>query len=190
MSAEPKLRGGSDSELTRLKTLWRGLSDDAREYWRSQFASGDITQADIRKQIFAKLKINLKWDKQLTNFRAWLDNQDMRDEQAERMQENERRLKEEHPDWSLDQVREEVLRQSYFETLATGNFQNLGLKAVTTELKANAQKADQQRYLDAKRSDEEKALSLCLEDAKAYPEVQELFKAAFTALKKAKGGKG
>lgn len=35
------------------------------------------------------------------------------------------------------------------------------------------------------RSDEEKALSVCLEETKQYPEVIELFKTAFSALKQA-----
>ncbi len=34
-----------------------------------------------------------------------------------------------------------------------------------------------------------KALEFCLDEARKYPEVQEQFKAAFAALKKAKAGK-
>jgi hypothetical protein len=185
MSAPTKPQ--QDGELPKLKTLWPTLHESVQEYWREQFLS-QRSQADLRKELLAKLKINLRWDNQLTKFRGWLEQQDVCNAKAERMQENESRLRKEHPDWSLSQIREEVLRQSYFETLASGDFK-LGLKTVTGELKANAQAEDRQRYLDAKRSDEEKALSLCLEDANAYPEVQELFKTAFAAFKKAKAAK-
>lgn len=187
MSAPTKLQGGKESELTRFKALWRTLADSVREYWREQFIS-ERTQADIRREINSKLKINLQYDKQLNQFRDWVTEQDKRDAQAEFMQENERRLIEQHPDWSLDRVREEVIRQSYFQTLAVGDFK-LGLKTVTGELKSKAHEAEERRYQESKRSDEEKALALCLEQARPYPEVQEMFKAAFAALKKAKAGK-
>ena len=49
--------------------------------------------------------------------------------------------------------------------------------------------ADQQRFYEANKSAREKALELCLEEAKPYPEVTEQFKAAFAALKKARAGK-
>jgi hypothetical protein len=42
---------------------------------------------------------------------------------------------------------------------------------------------------EAKKSDQQKALELCLDEAKQLPEVQQLFKAAFAALAKAKAVK-
>ncbi len=123
---QPKMRGGSDSELTRFKLLWRdSMSESARGFWRELFLS-QTTQADIRKQILAKLKIRLDWDKQLCVFRDWEADQVKRAAREERALENERRIIAEHPDWTLDQVRDEVLKQSYFETLAVGDFK-LGL---------------------------------------------------------------
>lgn len=188
MSAPKKPRGGSESEVTKFKLLWRdSLPPSAREYWRDQFAS-TRTQADLRAEIFAKLRINLKRDNQLTSFRDWLADQDLRDRQAERMEENERRIRDAHPGWSLDQVREEVLKQSYYEASATGDWK-LGLKTVDKDLKAKAQATEEERYRDARRTDEEKALSLCLDEAKQFPAVQELFKQAFAALRKAKGAR-
>lgn len=44
----------------------------------------------------------------------------------------------------------------------------------------------EQKYLETKKDEQTKALELCLEEAKGFPDVQELFKAAFAALKKAK----
>lgn len=188
MSAEPKPPGTNSGQpeapMQQMKAIWKRLSDDARDYWREQFSSSRKLSV-LRAEILSKFKVRFNHDARLSEFKGWVADQDARDAKAEELIENERRLIEQHPDWSKDQVREEVLRQSYFETLATGNFQKLGLKTVTADLKAKAQSADEQRYIDAKRTDEEKALSLCLEQSKGTP-AHDLFIAAFAALKKAK----
>lgn len=168
MSASQKPQ--QSGELSKLKELWPKLAESVQGYWQEQFYS-KRTQADIRKEMKAKLKIDLQWDDQLTRFRQWLFKQQERDDQAERMQENERRLKEQHPEWSLDQVREEVLRQSYFETLASGNFK-LGLATVKQDL--NAQKV----------SIDKRKLALLEKKAEAYDRAQ----AALTEAKNSKGG--
>lgn len=128
MNTPRKLSGAS--ELVKFKILWRdSMSDSARDYWRALFISLE-TQAALRKQLSAKLKINLNRDDQLTAFRSWLDDQDARDAEAARMIEDERRLKEVFGDkLSKDEVREKVLAASYARTLATGDFK-LGLSTI------------------------------------------------------------
>src|ERR1700742_3659611 len=102
MSDEPKRRavraGQTESELSRLKELWRTLSEDARSFWRSRLQSSEPgnTQPEIRRDIFAKLKINLRYNSQLSDFKTWMEYQDRRDAKAARLQENERRLTEQH----------------------------------------------------------------------------------------------
>jgi len=56
-------------------------------------------------------------------------------------------------------------------------------------LKRKATGLNEKRYNDSMRSNEEKALQFCLDATKRYPEVTELFKAAFAALEKATEGK-
>ncbi|HEY5042646.1 MAG TPA: hypothetical protein VIK53_11650 [Verrucomicrobiae bacterium] len=56
---------------------------------------------------------------------------------------------------------------------------------VKADLKREQMSADAAKDLAAKKSDAEKALELCLEQAKLFPEVQAKFKDAFAALKKA-----
>jgi len=56
-------------------------------------------------------------------------------------------------------------------------------------LKKQALEFDREKFAESKKAEQQKALELCLEQSKAYPEVQELFKAAFAALKKAKSNK-
>lgn len=136
MSTINKLKAGPESELTKLKAVWRGLSDDARSYWSELFVSV-TSQAEIRKQLLARLKINLRFDKQLNQFRSWVTDQEKRDNQAERLVENESRLQTEHPDWSLEQIRDEVLKQSYLETLSSGDF-DLGMKTIRSDVRVKA----------------------------------------------------
>ena len=146
MSAPNKLRGGTNSELTKLKALWRdSLAESARDFWRALFISS-ATQASIRSQLASKLKINLKRDAQLTEFRSWLDEQDTRDREAERMAEDERRLTETFGDTlNKDQIREQVLHASYARTLATGDFK-LGLKTVSADVKAESISLDRDKF--------------------------------------------
>lgn len=131
MSAPTKLRPGN-SEVTKLKLLWRDLSDDARAFWQELFV-GQTSQAEIRRQLLAKLKVNLRFDKQLNSFRDWELEQRTLDLEAERQEEDERRALAENPDWSLDQAREEVLKKAYKRASARGDF-DLGLKTVVQDL--------------------------------------------------------
>ena len=181
MSAPTKLRGGSTSEVTKLKDIWKRLDEAARDFWRARFSSAD-TQAVLRQELRTKLKVNFTRDGQLTSFRAWLEDQDARDQQAERMQENERRLTEEHPDWTLDQVREEVLRQSYLETLATGNFK-LGLAARKSDLTEQALKFDQEKFKEGLRTKLETGLAELATHIKGNAKAQATYEAFKLSIK-------
>lgn len=143
--------------MQKLKAAWARLPEATQEYWREQFGS-QRTQADIRSEMARKLGLKLPSDARLTQFRAWLTDQDLRDRQAERMEENTRRIQTEHPDWTLDQVREEVLRQSYFETLATGDFKT-GLKTISAHAKVESLKFDQEKFKEGLRSKLEAGLA-------------------------------
>ena len=57
------------------------------------------------------------------------------------------------------------------------------------ELGAKASDLNQRRYADSKRSDEERALEVCINDSKEFPEVIALFKQTFSELRKAKTAK-
>lgn len=146
MSAPNKLRGGSDSELTKLKKLWRdSLAESARDYWRALFVS-DTKQADIRTELATKLKIHLRRNDQLTAFGHWLAEQDARDEEAQRMQDDERRLLAQFGDTlTKDQIREKVLSASYARTLAEGNFK-LGLATAKVDLKEKELTLDRDKF--------------------------------------------
>lgn len=170
MSTQTKLRAG-DSELTKLKAKWRELSEDARSYWQELFVS-QTTQAEIRRQLLARLKVNLRRDNQLNAFRDWELEQRRLDLEAERKLEDERRLVEQFGDkWTLDQIREEVLKKSYARSLATGDYES-GRKTIVQDLNVK------------KISLDERKLVLLEKKAAAYDRAQ----AALTEAKNSKGG--
>ena len=121
--------GQPETPMQQFKQVWRQLPEAEQYYWREQFDS-TRTQADLRAEIFRTYRIRLSGDGKLSLFRAWLEDQDQRDAQAERLKENAARLP---PDWTLDQMREAVLKACYAEALATGDFK-LGLRTVVQDL--------------------------------------------------------
>ena len=135
--------GQPETAMQQLKAVWSRLPEATQDYWREQFSSSR-TQADIRSEIAKKLSVKLAADGKLTKFRAWLEDQDKRAAQAERMEENEQRITAAHPDWDLNRVREEVIRASYFETLASGDHE-LGLKTVVQDLNVKKVNLDERR---------------------------------------------
>ena len=145
MSAHKKLRS-PDSEITKLKVLWRdSLAEDAKAFWQELFVSAS-TQAQIRKEMLAKLKVNLRFDKQLNAFRDWELEQRQLDLESERQLEDERRLKAEFGEWTLDQIREEVLKRSYARAMATGDFAS-GRKTIVQDLNVKKVAQDERKLV-------------------------------------------
>jgi hypothetical protein len=172
MSTPTKLRAGTESEITKLKKLWRDtLAEDAKDYWRELFVSPDCSQAEIRRQMFARLKVNLKHDSQLNKFRDWELEQRALDVEAERQEEDERRAQAENPNWTLDEARESVLKKAYQRAGARGDFK-LGLATVKQDLSAKKVSLDSRKMV------------LLEKKAAAYDRAQ----AALADAKKTKGG--
>lgn len=145
MSASNKLRGGEESELTKLKRLWLKPSfADSREFWREQFAS-QMKQPEIRALLKKKLQINLQWNRQLTEFSQWLSRQDILEAEADAMIQDEEQAAREHPDWTKEQIREDVLKKSYLRARASGDFK-LGLKTVAADAKLEALLLDRDKF--------------------------------------------
>jgi hypothetical protein len=169
MSAPPKLRGNTQSEVTRLKKLWLGWSDAEREAWRALFSS-DTTQAAIRQRLKVEVGITLKSDGQLTGFRSWVQEQADRDAEAERQADDERRLAELHPDWTAEQLRAEVIAATYRRALATGDFK-LGLQTVTADQKERLISLDREKFEHLKaQAAQAGATEQVLDDAALTPE--------------------
>ena len=149
MSAPKKLKatpaGQPDSELTRLKELWRDKFTDAqRSHWRSQFLSKTAT-AETRESLRIKTGINLTDDDQVVRFRQWDQDEQKRQAEAARMQADEDFFQPEveeqvraelagQPEMVIlsaiaERLRAKVLNAATHRSLATGDF-GLGLSAV------------------------------------------------------------
>jgi hypothetical protein len=173
MSVQTKPRGKTAgkplSELTRFKIMWRdSMAEVTRDYWRLRWLSED-TQAQVRKEIFTKLKIHLTYDRQLNEMRDWDFEQRERDLESERMADDERRSLEDHPDWTKEQAREDVLRKSYMRVRATGDFK-LGLATVDRDLKGQVVAQDERKLkLLEKKAAQSDATEKVLSDADLTP---------------------
>jgi hypothetical protein len=140
-----KLRGGKESELTRFKRLWLEPSfESSREFWREQFSS-EQKQAEIRALLKKRVSINLQWNRQLTEFTQWLERQDqLEQEESAKLQDQAEIEKKFGADWTLDQVREEVLRRSYARAIATGDFAS-GRKTIVQDLNVKKVALDERK---------------------------------------------
>jgi len=157
---ERRLRGGTKSELTKFKRLWRdALGESEKDFWRSRWLSAD-TQAQVRAEIWERLGINLSYDDQLKEMRDYDWTQRQMDLEAERAREEERRTLEEHPDWTAEHVRDDLLERLVRRARAQGDAK-LGLAAVKVDLQARLV------TLDARR------IALLEKKAAAYDQVKQ-----------------
>jgi hypothetical protein len=166
MSAPRKLKGNTASELTRLKKLWLGWSDAQRDAWRSLFGS-DTTQAALRQQLSAELGIRLKWDSQLTSFRDWMTEQDLRDKEAEWTELEEQKLQ--ALGLKGEELRAALLEKIKGRAFLTGDHK-LGLAAVDRDLKQQQMTLDREKF----EFDAAKACLAKLPDLKAVSDQPKL----------------
>jgi hypothetical protein len=171
MSTPAKLKGNTHSQVTKLKVLWRdSLTPDERDFWRSLFISADSTQAQTRSLMATKLGIKLQRDSQLNDFRKWELEQQELELEAERQADEERREIEAHPHWTLDQVREAMLKKAYRRASARGDFK-LGLATVKQDLSAQAVQLDREKLeLLKKKAAQAEQTERVVRDAELTPE--------------------
>jgi hypothetical protein len=168
MSTQPKLRSGN-SELTKLKELWlKPAFADSRDYWSEQFASSR-SQADLRGELLKKLKVNLRFDKQLTEFRQWATAQEQRELMAEKIEARKQELL--AGGMTLAEAQEVLLTDAAAYSTAARDFK-LGLR-VSREISTTKRDS-----LESRR------IALLEKKAEAFDRAQ----AALTEAKNSKGG--
>lgn len=162
LRAHRKPKGGLPSEMTKLEILWDGLSEEDKDYWREQFLS-EQTVPQIRQLILDKLNINLRFDIQFRRFRAFVNERDQIAAELERVATEANVIHDVHPGWTVDQVRDEVLKRAYERVLCRGDLnQGLNIVRVHTCLK---------RYLLDQEKHEFNAVDVC---RKQLPELKEI----------------
>ena len=160
------------SELTKLKQLWRDqLTDAEKEEWRNAFSGPKLNIPAIRELILDKLEILLTSDRQLYEFRKW-ELQDRQYElQAECVEHEKRRMREEHPDWDKDRIREELLKETYAHSMYTGAYP-LGLQAARADAQIAAVDLNREKFKESLRAKINAGIDMLAEEAKGNPVVQ------------------
>lgn len=151
MSAKIKgtASGRPETAMERFKAAWKKLSEPSQAYWREQLSS-QRTQADLRREIKAKLKVELPADNYLTRFRSWLDAEDQRGVMAEKIEQRKKELL--AGGMTLEEAQEVLLVEAAAYSTAARDFK-LGLKTSReiTTMKAGA--LDRQKFeFDAARA--------------------------------------
>jgi hypothetical protein len=150
MKPEKKLRGTKDkgnvSEVTRFKEQWlQKFSDEQKAQFFSWFDEAGTTNEEIRTRVKQRHGITLLYDTQLSDFRSWAFRQQRLDALGERMQQREAELTEQHPDWSREQIRAEVIKVAYAKALAEDDMK-LGLRTVREDLRSEVVATDRERF--------------------------------------------
>ena len=81
----------------------------------------------------------------MEQFLAWVSLECRHETAAGRMVEEARVVRQAHPDWTLNQVREEVLTRAYNRTLAQGDF-DLGLRVVRVHVATDKALLDREKF--------------------------------------------
>ena len=142
MTAPRKLTH-SQSDMTRLKTLWRdSFSGQERDYWRKQFES-PRPLSELSRELQTKYHVTLPHKMQLYRFRRWIAEHEVLE--AETRKAAARLAKLENLGLTGEQLREMLLHRLKSLALAGNDF-NLGTRALKLDLQA-ARAALNQRKL-------------------------------------------
>jgi len=187
-----KLRGitdGTISEVTRFKSLWREeFTDVQKAEFFSWFKELGTTVAMIRQRIQERYQIKLQYDAQVSGrwgLRKWGRREEDNAEVANRAAIEEAKMRQAHPDWGPDELREELLLRVKRRALAEDDF-ILGLQTLKVDTRDAKIKLEREKFVESRKCEQDVALERCLTETQKYPAVQELFDVAFEAYKKAK----
>jgi hypothetical protein len=176
MSINKKLKaspaGRPVFQVTRLKALWRTLTEDQRAGW-SAFLVSETSQAEIRRQILARFKINLRYDRQLLRFRTWLDELEALKAGADRAAADEVELRQQG--LAGAQLREELLNRMKIRALARGDFK-LGLRAIAADVKMEVLELDREKFKVGLHTKIQAGLESILAEARGNPAIAEAVK--------------
>lgn len=148
MSQDAKLRAG-DSEMTKLKELWKKASfADSRPYWLEQLSSSR-SQPELRAEILKKLKVNLQHNSQLSKFKTFAEGQEQRELMAQKIEERKKELL--AGGMSLEEAQDVLLTEAAAYSTAARDFK-LGLKTSAEISKARSTTLDRDKFqFDATR---------------------------------------
>jgi hypothetical protein len=193
MSTNPKRKlyaapkGQPPHQITLFKKRWVEFSETEKDTWY-EFVFSTASHKQICERISKELNLNLNSRFQIHRLREWLLQEYESLLSARRIQKRVEELKKQYPNATLDEIREMVLQEAFFYALASKEYKT-GLQTVNAHCRSESVQLSELRYNDSKLSAGTKAMRLCLDETRDYPEVHELFKQAFAAYQKARAAK-
>jgi hypothetical protein len=170
-----------ESAMSRLKALWLGtLSDEEKSHWREQFETRAKTLKTMREEIAAQHKIVFTYDRQMARFRDWVQEEQRLLKKAERMEEDERRLHEEFPNATKDEIRDELLKRTYARIFSEGDFR-LFIRAAQTDVQIDTLQLNREKFKESLRAKIQAGLQALAAESEKNPAV----KAAVEQLRQA-----
>jgi hypothetical protein len=164
------------------------MTDDQKAEFFSWFKEDGTTLPMIRQRIEERYKIKLQFNSQVSGkwgLRKWCWREENNAEVAKWAAIEEAKSRKDHPDWGPDDLSRELLLRMKRRALAEDDFM-LALQTLKADSRDAKIKLEREKLLESNQSDALKALEVCIEHAKKYPEVIELFRGAFVALDKAR----
>lgn len=129
----PRKLTHSQSDMTRLKTLWRdSFSNQERDYWRKQFES-PRPLSELSRELQARYDVTLPHKMQLHRFRRWVAERDTLEAEARKAAAEMAEL--EKLGLNAEQLREKLIHRMKILALARSDL-HWGALALKLDLKA------------------------------------------------------
>jgi hypothetical protein len=173
MSTAKKLRGGGNSELTRLKALPSAARAEIFT-WKDD---PKVTNADLLKRIAERFGVRLKRDGQLSGFWSWQWRQAQWDRLGEIASQDEEMLSEMYPGVSRDRLRDATIKRMYAQADLEQD-PKLGLRVVATDLKESREQRDWEKYQQGLKSKLQAGLDAVAEAFKGNARAMEFYQQA------------
>jgi hypothetical protein len=179
MSTPNKPRGGSDSELTKLKAL-PATKREAIWGWLAELEDGKpLTNAAVRNRLATQFGIRLQRDGQLSVFWSWQAHQMRTESYNAKIEQFEEFYAAQNPNASRDRVRDAAIAFFMTETAANGDREGF-VDMANLDLRER-EGATRARHEERKISVSERRVALLEQKSAAYDRAK-------AALNEAKGG--
>ena len=165
--------------MGKLKALWLTWPVERRREWIGRF-EGLTSNTENAKALLEETGYLIKSDSAMVDFRQWAQRQDRRDTEAERQKEDADAITRAHPEWTEQQLREEVIRLSLHRAICDGDFGDLGMKAIAAGQREKTLSLERDKFeameRRAKQADAtEDTLRQSMSDAERAQRIKEIY---------------
>jgi len=152
---------------------------EQRRKWLAIF-EGTNSNATNRKLLLDETGCDLKDDPTLVYFRHWAQRVDKVDTESEWVRIDAECILKEHPDWTEQRMREEAIRLALRRAIATGDYSDLGMKAIAAGQREKTLSLERDKFeameRRAKQADAtEDTLRQSMSDAERAQRIKEIY---------------